>query len=94
MFLLDDFVLRALGISIPGWDFFWLLRLIRDYAFREMYNPEEVKDRIKENRMLYEFGELSEEAYREKETELLEKLRLARRVEEMNLKTRTDILNV
>lgn len=93
MFLIDDVFLRALGVSMPGLDLIWLMELMRDLAYREMYNQEEIKDKIKENRMLYEFGEVTEEEYREKEEELMGKLKLARRVDEMGLKVRGGILN-
>ncbi len=93
MFLIDDFFLRALGIPIPGWDAIWLLELLRDLAYKEMYNPEEIKDQIKENRLLYEFGEITEEEYREKDDELLSRLKLAKRAEEMGLEVRMDILS-
>lgn len=93
MFLIDDFFLRALGISTPGLDSIWLMELIRDLAYREMYNPQEIMDKIKENRLLYEFEEITAEEYRRKEEELTHKLTLARRVEEMDLRVRTDILN-
>jgi len=92
MFLIDDVLLRTLGISIPGWDLVWLFELIRDFAYKEMYNPEEVKDRIKENRMLYEFEEITKEEYEKTNGELMHKLKLAERVEEMDLDVRTDIL--
>ncbi len=93
MFLIDDFFLRALGIPIPGWDAIWLLELLRDLTYKEMYNPEEIKDQIKENRLLYEFGEITEEEYREKDDELLSRLKLAKRAEEMGLEVRMDILS-
>ncbi len=93
MFLIDDFFLRTLGIPIPGWDAIWLLELLRDLTYKEMYNPEEIKDQIKENRMLYEFGEITEEEYREKDDELLSRLKLAKRAEEMGLEVRMDILS-
>ncbi len=93
MFLIDDVFLRALGLSIPGWDTVWLMELLRDFAYKEMYNPEEIQDKIKENRMLYESGEITEEEYRKLEEELLSRLKLTKRVEEMNLKVRMDILN-
>ncbi|MFH1774934.1 MAG: gas vesicle protein GvpG [Methanobacteriota archaeon] len=93
MFLIDDVFLRALGISIPGLDLIWLMELLRDFAYKEMYNPEKIKDQIKENRMLYEFGEITEEEYERTNAELMQKLKLAERGEEMNLRVRTDILN-
>jgi len=93
MFIIDDVFLRALGISIPGYDMIWLFEQIRDFAYKERYNPEKIKDQIKENRMLYEFGEITKEEYERTNADLIQKLKLAERGEEMNLRVRTDILN-
>lgn len=90
MFLIDDIVLRLLGISVPGLDTVWLIELISDFANKEL--GREIKDKIKENRMLYELGEITVEEYRDWEERLLHKLKFARRVEEMNLNVRMDIL--
>lgn len=92
VFLLDDMALRTLGITIPGYDTIWLFEQLRDIAYRELYNPEKIKDQIKENRMLYEFGEITKEEYERTNADLMQKLKLAERGEEMNLEVRTDIL--
>ena len=92
MFLLDDLVMRSMGASLPGLDLIWTLEQIQKYAHKEMYNPEKIKSQIKENRLLYEFGEISREEYALKNTELLRKLELAKKAEEMDLGIRTDIL--
>lgn len=92
VFLLDDLALRTLGVSIPGYDMIWLFEQLRDIAYKELYNPEKIKDQIKENRLLYEFGEITQEEYEKTKAELMHKLKLAERGEEMNLKVRTDIL--
>jgi len=92
MFLLDDLVMRSMGASLPGLDLIWTLEQIQKYAQKEMYNPEKIKSQIKENRLLYEFGEISREEYALKNTELLRKLELAKKAEEMDLGIRTDIL--
>jgi hypothetical protein len=91
MFLIDDLILRALGISIPGLDLIYTLEIIRDFAYKELYNPEKIRGEIKENQMLYEFGEVSQEEFEETKSRLMEKLKFAERFEEMNLVARSDI---
>lgn len=78
VFVVDD-VLYI--IFIYPWQF--LFERIRDYAYRQMYNVDEINDAIKENRMLYEFEEISEEEYKRTEKDLLKKLKTAKRVAEM-----------
>lgn len=59
MFIMDDILLRQLGISIPGIDTLWTIEQIKNFAHKELYNPEKIKSKIKENRMLFEFGALT-----------------------------------
>lgn len=92
MFIIDDILLRQLGISIPGLDMVWTLEQIRDFAYREMYNPDKIKNEIKENRLLFEFGEITREEYERTNTELMRQLKLAQQCTEMDLGVRTDIL--
>lgn len=92
MFILDDLLLRSVGLEIPGLDLIWTFEQIRDYAHKEMYNPEKIRNRIKENRMLYEFGDITRGEYDRINTELMRQLTLAERGQEMNLEVRTDIL--
>ncbi len=94
MFILDDIVLRQFGISIPGLDLLWTIEQIRGFAYREFYNPEKIKNQIKENRLLYEFGEINRDEYERTNDELLHKLKMAERGQEMNLGGRMDILGV
>ena len=92
MILIDDIVLRALGISIPSLDMFWIFEQIYKFAYKEMYNPEKIKNQIKENRLLYEFGETTKDEYERTNSELMHKLRLALKASEMNLVQRMDLL--
>ena len=92
MFILDDFLLRMLGVSVPGLDFISTLELVKSLAYKELYNPEKVKNKIKENQMLYEFGEVSKDNFEETKSRLIEQLKFMERFEEMNLSVRTDIL--
>lgn len=92
MFILDDLLLRALGISMPGLDLIWTVEQIQRFCHREMYNPEKIKNQLKENRLLYEFGERTREEYERTNSELMRKLKLAEKAEGMNLGMRMDIL--
>ncbi len=92
MFIIDDLLLRGLGISIPGLDLIWTLEQIKDFAYRELYNPDKIKNKIKENRLIFEFGEITTDEYEKTNAKLLQELKLAERGAEMNLSVRTDIL--
>jgi len=50
---------------------------VQKFANKEMYNPEKIKSQIKENRLLYEFGELTREDYERMNTQLIHDLRVA-----------------
>ncbi len=92
MFLIDDIALRSLGVSIPSLDMFWTIEQIHKFAYKELYNPEKIKSQIKENRLLYEFGETTREEYERVNSELMYKLRLALKASEMDLGQKTDLL--
>jgi hypothetical protein len=90
MFLIDDILLRTLGFSIPGLDMFWLFEQILYFTRKEMY--DQIKDKLKENRMLYELGEIGEDDYTKINAYLVRQLKLAEKAKDMNLGVRTDIL--
>jgi hypothetical protein len=92
MFIIDDILLRSIGISLPGLDMIWTLEQIQKFALKGYYNPEKIKNQIKETRLLYEFGELDRQEYEQKNSELLHRLDLAQKVLEMDLGTKMDIL--
>jgi len=92
MFLIDDIVLRSLGIEIPVFDLFWTFEQIQKHSIKQFYNPEKIKNKIKENRLLYEFGEVSRNEYEVANAELMRKLKIAERALEMDLGSRMDIL--
>jgi hypothetical protein len=92
MFFLDDLLMRTLGVNLPGLDMIWTLEQVHKFAYRELYNPEKIKNQIKEARLLFEFGELTMEEYSRRNSGLMHKLKLAEKAEEMNLGSRTDIL--
>lgn len=82
MFFIDDFLLSTLGISLKPFDAIWLLELIRDYALKEKYNIRKINNKIKENRLLFEIGETTEEEYKKRHELLLEELERANEIME------------
>jgi hypothetical protein len=92
MFFIDDILLRSLGVSLPGLDMIWTLEQIQKFAYKSLYNPNKIKNQIKETRLLYEFGELTRQEYEIQNKELMRRLDLAQKADEMDLGSRTDIL--
>lgn len=92
MFFIDDLVLRTLGINLPGLDMIWTLEQIHKFALKGYFNPEKIKNQIKETRLLYEFGELDRQEYEQRNKELMHKLDMAQKVLEMDLGTKMNIL--
>lgn len=91
-FFVDDVFLRMLGLSIPPFDMIWVVEQLRDRVLQEQYNSEKISDQIKENRLLYEFGEITKEEYEKINDELNHQLKIANQVNSMNLNQRVDIL--
>lgn len=92
MFLLDDMLLRAIGISIPGLDLIDIFERIHDFALKELYDLNKINNQIKENTLLFEMGERTKEEYEKINRELLEKRGIAEKIREMDLNKRFDIL--
>lgn len=82
MIIIDDLLLRALGLTLKPFDLIWILGLMRDYALKEKYNIKAITDQIKENRLLFEIGEITEDEYNKKHGLLLEELEKAKEVVE------------
>ena len=80
MFLFDDLLLRAAGISLKPFDMLWMLELLRNYALQEKYNLQKIGNQIKENRLLFEIGEITKEEYGEKNELLLEERKRAEEI--------------
>lgn len=79
MFVIDDLLVRPL-VSI--------LDALHTFALTEMYDVESIQDELKENQLLFELGERSEEEYRERKRELEERLDTAETIhEQMSGKT-------
>ena len=79
MIILDD-LLKSLKVLVKTFDVIWIMQILRDYALKEKYNIKQINNQIKENRLLFEIGEIAEKEYKEKHKLLLEELETAKEV--------------
>ncbi|ADD03926.1 gas-vesicle-associated protein GvpG [Natrialba magadii ATCC 43099] len=73
MFILDDLLFRP---------FVGIIDALHSLALEELYDVEALEDERKENQLLYELGERSEEEYLERKEVIEEELEIAREVHE------------
>lgn len=73
MIVLDDLLVRP---------FVGLLDVLHTLALSELYDVEAIRDDLKETTLLYEIGELDDETYERRRTELEEELAFAEQVHE------------
>lgn len=95
--VVDDMILLPLsfvGIEPTPNIIIMSFNAVHKHALEEMYPTEGIQDKIKENRMKYELGELSRKEYKKRELELAERLKIARRVREMRTGAGSHILNL
>ncbi|MFC5972812.1 gas vesicle protein GvpG [Halomarina salina] len=72
-FIVDDLLVRP---------FFGLLNVIHAMAIEGMYDTEALQDELKENRLLFELGELSEAEYEERRADIEQRLDVAEQARE------------
>ncbi|WP_256684661.1 gas vesicle protein GvpG [Halococcus qingdaonensis] len=73
MFIIDDLLLRPI-VAVGN--------VIHSMAVEELYDVESIRDEIKENRLLFEIGDRSEEEYERRREELRTQLDVAREARE------------
>lgn len=61
---------------------FSLLDILQTMALDEMYDTKSIRDDIKENQLLYEVGERSDEEYQQRKQALESQLEMAEQVQE------------
>lgn len=71
MIVIDDLLVRP---------FVSIIDAIHTLALTELYDIEEIENELKENQLLYELGERSEEEYERRQEELQEELDVAQEV--------------
>ncbi|MEY7849833.1 gas vesicle protein GvpF [Natrarchaeobius sp. A-rgal3] len=82
MFVLDDLLFRP---------FVGIVDAIHTIALDELYDVDGLEDELKENQLLYELGERSEEKYRRRKAELEDELEIAREVHERLASGRVEV---
>jgi hypothetical protein len=94
MFFIDDLILRSIGLALPPFDMIWLLEMLRDYTSEvlEEENQRGLRNSLKENRLLFELGEISSEEYERRNEEITQKLKKVEKVNRLNLKQRINLL--
>ncbi len=95
MFILDDLLLRSLGVSIPAFDLLYILETIGEYG-RGVYIEEQLKKlraKLKENRLFYELGEIGYKEYKKANDELNQKISDFDKAKKINLSDRINLLN-
>lgn len=71
--IVDDLLVRP---------FFQVLESLQAIAMNELYDIEDIRDRMKENQLLYEMGERDEEEYQRRRRELEAELEVAEEAHE------------
>lgn len=85
-FILDDLA-NLTGIIILGQPWSQFFQKIHDTAKQEMYNLDSINNKIKTNRMLYEYGEVSKGEYEKVTARLREERKIALKVRGMDVES-------
>jgi len=83
-----------IGMSLPPFDIIWIMETIRDYVgdVWQKDTQQKLNNKIKENRLLYELGEITKEDYERRNSELNHQMKINNRISRMNFNQRLDIL--
>jgi len=94
-FFIDDIFLRILGFSIPPFDMIWLMETITDYVdeARVKETQQKINNKLRENRLLYELGEITKEEYDLRNKELNHRRLMNKRINRMRLSQRINLLS-
>lgn len=93
-FFVDDLFLRMFGFSLPPFDMIWLMETIADYVDegRVKENLKRINNELRENRLLYELGEITKEKYDKRKRELNHQRQMNKRMSRAKLNQRINIL--
>lgn len=64
-FFVDDIFLEMVGLSMPPFDMIWLMETIMDYGDegRVKENQQRINGQLRENRLLFELGDITKDEY-------------------------------
>ncbi len=89
MFILDDMVLRSLGLQLPmPFDTLSTLEAIEEAVMKELYNPEKLNNELREITALFSDGKISRKEFEKKKEDIILKLGIADKVKERGAKSR------
>jgi hypothetical protein len=94
-FFIDDIFLRMVGFSLPPFDMIWLMETITDHVNDVLVkeNQRKINNQIRENRLLYELGEITKKEYDVRNTELNHQRLINKRIDRMRLNQKTNLLS-
>jgi len=94
-FFVDDLFLRMFGFSIPPFDMIWLMETITDYVNEgwTQENQRRINKELRENRLLYELGEITKTEYERRNLELNHQRLINQRINRVRLNQRINILS-
>jgi len=84
-----------IGLSIPPFDMIWLMETITDYVdeARVKGTQQKINNEIRENRLLYELGEITKEEYDRRNSELNHRRLMNKRINRVRLSQRINLLS-
>ena len=84
-----------IGLSIPPFDMIWLMETITDYAdeARVKETQQKINNEIRENRLLYELGEITKEEYDRRNSELNHRRLMNKQINRVRLSQRINLLS-
>lgn len=84
-----------IGLSIPPFDMIWLMETITDYVdeARVKETQQKINNEIRENRLLYELGEITKEEYDRRNSELNHRRLMNKRINRVRLSQRINLLS-
>jgi hypothetical protein len=84
-----------IGLSIPPFDMIWLMETITDYAdeAKVKETQQKINNEIRENRLLYELGEITKEEYERRNSELNHRRLMNKRINRVRLSQRINLLS-
>jgi hypothetical protein len=83
------------GFSIPPFDMIWLMETITDYVNEgwAQENQRRINKELRENRLLYELGEITKREYEKRNSELNHQRLMNQRINRVRLNQRINILS-
>ena len=83
------------GFSMPPFDMIWLMETITDYVNEgwAQENQRRINNELRENRLLYELGEITKTEYERRNLELNRQRLMNQRINRVHLNQRINILS-